>query len=393
MGDSFTRNVMIVIKRLFEKTLLGYSFEIKIMNSNNYIYLIEDSLALLVSFVPNFAAQYESAKAYLREYNMNRYLEEDYSGDEFEHFAIEEITPNQIDFKFDSKGLSKMINTELGEEFQRAYLGYEKFRGYKRVYWCLDRETTAEYVNRIMPELCLRERYDLWCGNPYNFIIYECQAADGTLHYVCDYTITSPQMIVLKTGRGYVKTGHFLTETFEKALMTWKNKRRFQRIEEHLSYYIVRECIREKDDVWRRARQLAELAREHKLIDLEKIPYHTPSNKWVSEESVYLLTKKLYKGFKVIYQHRPFYLKSSIGGQMSYDVFISGLNVAIEYQGKQHFEPVDFFGGRESFEELKKRDREKASISKQNGIKLVYINYWEEITPELIKSRVENADV
>lgn len=393
MGDSFTRNVMIVIKRLFEKTLLGYSFEIKIMNSNNYIYVIEDSLALLVSFVPNFAAQYESAEAYLREYNMNRYLEEDYSGDEFEHFAIEEITPNQIDFKFDSKGLSKMINTELGEEFQRAYLGYEKFRGYKRVYWCLDRETTAEYVNRIMPELCLRERYDLWCGNPYNFIIYECQAADGTLHYVCDYTITSPQKIVLKTGRGYVKTGHFLTETFEKALMTWKNKRRFQRIEEHLSYYIVRECIREKDDVWRRARQLAELAREHKLIDLEKIPYHTPSNKWVSEESVYLLTKKLYKGFKVIYQHRPFYLKSSIGGQMSYDVFISGLNVAIEYQGKQHFEPVDFFGGRESFEELKKRDREKASISKQNGIKLVYINYWEEITPELIKSRVENADV
>ena len=29
MGDSFTRNVMIVIKRLFEKTLLGYSLESK----------------------------------------------------------------------------------------------------------------------------------------------------------------------------------------------------------------------------------------------------------------------------------------------------------------------------------------------------------------------------
>ena len=65
------------------------------MNSNNYIYVIEDSLALLVSFVPNFAAQYESAEAYLREYNMNRYLEEDYSGDEFEHFAIEEIRKRQ----------------------------------------------------------------------------------------------------------------------------------------------------------------------------------------------------------------------------------------------------------------------------------------------------------
>lgn len=390
MGNCFTRREMLIVQKLFEDTLLGFTFEVKKMNTTNYVYIIEDSLVLLVSFVPNFSVQYESTEDYLRNYNMNRYLEEDYVGDCFEHFAIEEIAPNQIGFKIDNKSMLEKIDVELGEEYQMIYL-YEKFQGYKRVYWCPNRETTAEYVNRVMPDLCLRERYDLWDGNPYNFIIYECQAADGNFHYVCDYTISSPQKVVLKTGRGYIKTGHFLTTDFEKALMTWKNKRRFQRIEEHLSYSIIREYIREKDDVWRRARELAELAREHKLNGLDKIPYHTPSNKWISEENVYLLTKKLYKGFKVIYQHRPFYLKSSIGGQMSYDVFISGLNVAIEYQGKQHFEPVDFFGGKESFEELKKRDIEKANISKQNGVKLVYINYWEEITPELIKSRIESA--
>ena len=73
---------------------------------------------------------------------------------------------------------------------------------------------------------------------------------------------------------------------------------------------------------------------------------------------------------------------------MSYDVFISKLNIAIEYQGQQHFEPVDFFGGEMAFEELKKRDVEKAFVSTQNGVKLVYINYWEERSPQLIVDRV-----
>lgn len=400
MGNSFTRDEMLIIQRLFEDTLLGYAFEIKRMNSNNYIYVIEDSLVLLVSFVPNFAAQYESAETYLREYNMNRYLEEDYSGDAFEHFAIEEITPNQIGFKFNSENLSEMINAELGEELQSAYLGYEKFRGYKRVYWCLDRETTAEYVDRVLPELRLKERYNLWPGQLYNFIIYQFQDATLSNHYAASYTIGSPQSFVNKMGLSYIKSGRFVTDTtrhnysssFENALKTWKGVKRQKRLEEHLSYFLLQKNIREKDDVWRYADELLEKAYAGAFDDIEKISYYRPKNKWISEEQVFRLVKKLYKEHRVIYQHRPLYLKSSIGGQMSYDVFISGLNVAIEYQGKQHFEPVDFFGGRESFEKLKKRDREKAIISKQHGVKLVHINYWEEITPELIKSRVENGD-
>ena len=73
---------------------------------------------------------------------------------------------------------------------------------------------------------------------------------------------------------------------------------------------------------------------------------------------------------------------------MSYDVFISEVNVAIEYQGQQHFEPVDFFGGQDAFEDVKKRDAEKAKLSISNGVRLVYVNYWEEISPKLIIDRV-----
>ena len=76
---------------------------------------------------------------------------------------------------------------------------------------------------------------------------------------------------------------------------------------------------------------------------------------------------------------------------MSYDIYICELRVAIEYQGKQHFEPVDYFGGKENFEKQHERDLLKARLSVENGIKLVYVNYWEDITPDLIKSKVEQA--
>ena len=76
---------------------------------------------------------------------------------------------------------------------------------------------------------------------------------------------------------------------------------------------------------------------------------------------------------------------------MSYDIYICGLKIAIEYQGKQHFEPVEFFGGVKNYQEQQKRDKLKALRSQENGIKLIYVNYWEDITPELIKNKIENA--
>ena len=76
---------------------------------------------------------------------------------------------------------------------------------------------------------------------------------------------------------------------------------------------------------------------------------------------------------------------------MSYDVFISELDIAIEYQGKQHFQPVEFFGGEEGFESLKKRDARKLELSEEHGVKLIYINYWEEVNEALIRTRVEEA--
>lgn len=49
----------------------------------------------------------------------------------------------------------------------------------------------------------------------------------------------------------------------------------------------------------------------------------------------------------------------------------------IEYQGRQHFEPVEAFGGDENLAYTKNNDLIKKEYCKKNNIKLIEIPYWE----------------
>ena len=56
----------------------------------------------------------------------------------------------------------------------------------------------------------------------------------------------------------------------------------------------------------------------------------------------------------------------------------------IEYQGKQHYEPVDFFGGEDSFEQQCIRDKIKVEYCNKNNIPLYAISYNENTRDKLI---------
>lgn len=58
-----------------------------------------------------------------------------------------------------------------------------------------------------------------------------------------------------------------------------------------------------------------------------------------------------------------------------YDFYLPDLGILIEYDGEQHFRPVDYFGGVTAFEETKRRDREKNEIAKCLGYKLIRVSY------------------
>ena len=57
------------------------------------------------------------------------------------------------------------------------------------------------------------------------------------------------------------------------------------------------------------------------------------------------------------------------------DIFIPSKRVGIEYQGRQHFVPVNAFGGKEEYNKTIKRDLKKYNKSKENGIKIFYFSY------------------
>lgn len=62
-----------------------------------------------------------------------------------------------------------------------------------------------------------------------------------------------------------------------------------------------------------------------------------------------------------------------------FDIFIESKNLAIEYDGEQHFRPVENWGGEKSLKEVKERDAIKNQFCKNNNIELIRISYSEKI--------------
>jgi hypothetical protein len=73
---------------------------------------------------------------------------------------------------------------------------------------------------------------------------------------------------------------------------------------------------------------------------------------------------------------------------LPFDFYIPKLNICIEYQGVQHFRPIDYFGGKKVFESQKKRDLIKQTYCKSKGINLIIIKFDEEINNKLINVNI-----
>lgn len=61
---------------------------------------------------------------------------------------------------------------------------------------------------------------------------------------------------------------------------------------------------------------------------------------------------------------------------LKFDFYIKEYNLAIEYDGIQHFKPINHFGGIKSFEEQKIRDRIKDEYCYSRNIRLLRIPYF-----------------
>lgn len=66
------------------------------------------------------------------------------------------------------------------------------------------------------------------------------------------------------------------------------------------------------------------------------------------------------------------FLNKKTNHPLTLDFYLPEKKIAIECQGRQHFEPVTDFGGDEEFEKIKSRDTLKKELCKEHGVKLIF---------------------
>ena len=100
--------------------------------------------------------------------------------------------------------------------------------------------------------------------------------------------------------------------------------------------------------------------------------------KWKHELSLFHEIRKQFPD--TLYQYRPDWL-----GRQSLDLYIPSLQTGIEYQGVQHYRPVEFFCGEEGFDQRRELDEQKKQLCKEHEIRLVEWPYDAEPTNENIR--------
>ncbi|SOD19930.1 hypothetical protein [Pedobacter xixiisoli] len=107
-----------------------------------------------------------------------------------------------------------------------------------------------------------------------------------------------------------------------------------------------------------------------------------------NESLLYKQIKNIFPDYKVISQYSSDWL-----GRQRIDIFITELNIGIEYNGRQHYEPISFFGGEEGYLKTVARDEQKRLKCKEAGCELIEVKYDEDLQLflETIKIKYKKA--
>lgn len=88
-----------------------------------------------------------------------------------------------------------------------------------------------------------------------------------------------------------------------------------------------------------------------------------------------MLIYNLLESLNIIFEHQKIFSELKYKNNLLFDFYLPTLNTCIEFDGEQHFKPIDYWGGENNFIEVKKRDSLKNEYCKNNNIYLLRFNY------------------
>lgn len=88
---------------------------------------------------------------------------------------------------------------------------------------------------------------------------------------------------------------------------------------------------------------------------------------------------KFFEKYGIPYESQKAFNGLKDKNNLLFDFYVPSKKLLIEFNGRQHYEPVDHFGGIEAFNTLKKHDNMKELFAKENGFELLVIKYTDEL--------------
>ena len=311
--------------------------------------------------------------------------------------TIQELTYNEL-FKFNFAGFCLKFN------IKNLFFDFLKFQHLDSKCFFPDDYEYFNFADEEYPQLELKKRFAQHPGILYHFLVISIVDNNKIEHFGIGYTTKSVNKLFLKICNELLTKNYnsinsdgvngLITSAsldFLNAFLSLKGVPKIKRLEEMVSYFVIDKHIKTNQEISSTYKKiLSDFKTTSNYKYLERGFYKKPQNRWKTEEMVYNIIHSIYGNYQVIYQYKPYFLRTA-KGQLSYDIYICGLKIAIEYQGQQHFYPVDYFGGKEHFDSQQKRDELKLKLSKENNVSLIYINYYDDITPDFIKTKIEEA--
>lgn len=245
-------------------------------NGMQKIYVIDNDLILLVSIVKNKSTMALNEKELFKKAHGcgNRFVKVPSESEIYYQLEIEELTPNTIGFELVKAEYIDRLEMLTGLYYLNLDVNYVRFRGWKRPDWNPDQELTVERVNRLKPELKLREHFENWKGQPYHFAIIKLPRR-GRAEYAVAYFTSDPNGYLRRFIERYKKSGTISSEirggrSFMNGYRAFTKLKRQNNLSKML-VLVQNRHFREKDNVWRYADKLLLEARKGDFDDYKPL--------------------------------------------------------------------------------------------------------------------------
>ena len=106
-------------------------------------------------------------------------------------------------------------------------------------------------------------------------------------------------------------------------------------------------------------------------------------SRWIREAELYQVIKQIFPDEPVLREASPPWL-----GRQRLDVFLPERNLALEYQGEQHYQAVSAFGGADALARTIERDALKKRLCEENSVELVYVRFSDPLSITSVKHRL-----